>query len=144
MPHLRELKSGRLNLSLLATAIDRECESRGYSLRQAAMGLGLVPSTLTRIRHGKRPDAEALAVLLAWTRMSPESLLQPDDPARNGADRLAPAPAQGPPSRNRSMSRRPKPRQTLDQLDREEIDDLPASRAPRRAAAREAGMEPSL
>ena len=82
MPQLRELTTTRLNLAPLADGIEATCREEGLSLRQAALRLGLTPSTLTRVRQGKRPDAEALAVLAAWTRVPVEALLPPDDPAR--------------------------------------------------------------
>ncbi len=56
-------------------------EAQGLSLRQIASQLGLAPSTLTRIRQGQRPDAEALAVLMAWVGVTPIELLAADDPA---------------------------------------------------------------
>jgi transcriptional regulator with XRE-family HTH domain len=50
------------------------------SVRQLAQLLDISPSTLTRIRQGKRPDADTLAVLLAWLDVPPGELLSVDDP----------------------------------------------------------------
>ena len=88
MPQLKELTTSRLDLAPLAAAIERVRREQGLSLRQAAAHLGLTPSTLTRVRQGKRPDAEALAVLVAWSGVPIQALLRPDDPAR----RPSPAP----------------------------------------------------
>ena len=82
MPHLGSKNETRINLSRLADELDKTCRERGLSLRQVSYDLGLSPSTLTRIRQGRRPDADALAVLLAWLDLSPRALLAPDDPAR--------------------------------------------------------------
>ncbi len=82
MPQLRELENSRLNLALLSRAIDAACRDQDLSLRQLAGHLGIAPSTLTRIRQGKRPDAEALAVLVTWAGVPIGDLLAPDDPAR--------------------------------------------------------------
>jgi transcriptional regulator with XRE-family HTH domain len=81
LPQLRELENSRLNLALLAKAIEAARLEQGLSLRQLAGHLGITPSTLTRIRQGKRPDAEALAVLITWTDLPIGQLLAPDDPA---------------------------------------------------------------
>jgi transcriptional regulator with XRE-family HTH domain len=85
MPQLRELHASRLNLAALAKAIDVACAEENLSLRQAAARLKLTPSTLTRVRQGKRPDAEALAVLATWAGIKTADLLLPDDPARRRA-----------------------------------------------------------
>lgn len=81
MPQLRELETPRLNLAPLWKAIDKARAQQDLSLRQLAMHLGITPSTLTRIRQGKRPDAEALAVLATWANVPLHELLAPDDPA---------------------------------------------------------------
>ena len=81
---LRELRTSRLNLSVLATAIETRRREEQLSSRELAGRLGVTPSTLTRIRQGKRPDAEALTVLASWAGVAVENLLFPDDPARVG------------------------------------------------------------
>ena len=91
MPQLRELHASRLNLAALAKAIDAACTEENLSLRQAAARLKLTPSTLTRVRQGKRPDAEALAVLATWAGITTADLLSPDDPARRPARSREPA-----------------------------------------------------
>lgn len=82
VPQLGSENRIRINLRRLADELDAACRERGLSLRQAANELGLSPSTLTRIRQGRRPDADALAVLLAWLDLNPRALLRADDPAR--------------------------------------------------------------
>src|SRR3954451_21941170 len=90
VPQLRELRSARMNLRLLADAIEARREELQLSARQAARRLGLTPSTLTRVRQGKRPDAEALAVLLAWTGLDAAQLLMPYDPALTTTPKSSP------------------------------------------------------
>jgi transcriptional regulator with XRE-family HTH domain len=85
VPQLRELENSRLNLSVLSKAIEAARVEQGISLRQLAAHLGITPSTLTRVRQGKRPDAEALAVLATWAGVPIAELLAPDDPARSRA-----------------------------------------------------------
>ena len=85
MPQLRELQVSRLNLGVLSRAIDAARAEQDISLRQLATELGIAPSTLTRVRQGKRPDAEALAVLATWAGVQVGDLLSPDDPARRRA-----------------------------------------------------------
>lgn len=65
----------RIDLSVLASAIDESRAVENLSLRALAKKLGLAASTLTRIRQGHRPDADALAVLLAYTGLPARELL---------------------------------------------------------------------
>ncbi len=85
MPQLGTKNRARIDIARLADALDTVCRREGLSLRQAAHGLELSPSTLTRIRQGHRPDADALAVLLTWLDISASQMLAPNDPARTFA-----------------------------------------------------------
>lgn len=51
------------NLALVVTAVAR---SRGLSMRQVAEQSGVVPSTLSRINHGKGLSVENIVALLRW------------------------------------------------------------------------------
>jgi len=82
MPQVNGRAGPRVSLELLDDAIDAALGGAGWSRRRLAAHLGLSPSTLTRISQGRRPDADALAVLLAWLRLPAEQLLALDDPAR--------------------------------------------------------------
>jgi transcriptional regulator with XRE-family HTH domain len=80
VPQLRE-SGTRLDLAKLVDALEARQAASGVSFRQLAAELGLAPSTLTRVRQGHRPDAEALAVLMVSLGLDPKELLSPDDPA---------------------------------------------------------------
>ena len=81
MPQLQG-KAGapRLNIAALADAVTARAAAQNLSMRELAHELGLAPSTLTRIRQGHRPDADALAVLLVWAGLTVEDLLSDSDP----------------------------------------------------------------
>src|SRR3954454_19631730 len=42
---------------------DATCAAAGLSRRQAAYALGIDPATLTRLRQGRRPDADTIVAL---------------------------------------------------------------------------------
>lgn len=56
----------RLDVAELHVAIYAQSHREGLSAQQVAQQLGLSESTLTRIKQGKRPDADALVTLLVW------------------------------------------------------------------------------
>lgn len=56
----------RLDTARLHTAIAAKCVAEGLSARDVAEHTGISASTLTRIKQGQRPDADALVTLLAW------------------------------------------------------------------------------
>jgi transcriptional regulator with XRE-family HTH domain len=55
-----------LDLDRLNDAIEAVKRHRGISARDVAKETGLSPSTLTRLSHGQKPDADALVSLLVW------------------------------------------------------------------------------
>ncbi|MEX2237808.1 MAG: helix-turn-helix transcriptional regulator [Dehalococcoidia bacterium] len=57
------------------SSIDAQRRVRGLSWRQVAKEAGVSASTLTRINQGKRPDADTLASLLAWSGLPVETFV---------------------------------------------------------------------
>jgi transcriptional regulator with XRE-family HTH domain len=55
-----------LDTAALHAAISAVALHRGISARTVAAETGLSPSTLSRIKDGHQPDADALVTLLAW------------------------------------------------------------------------------
>ena len=49
--------------------MDAELKSTGLSSRQAAMQLGLSPSTFTRLRQARNMDVESVVRLCRWLRV---------------------------------------------------------------------------
>jgi len=56
----------RLDTDALHVAIYGRMYAERLSTRDAAEQIGISPSTLTRIKQGKCPDADALVSLLSW------------------------------------------------------------------------------
>ena len=56
----------RLDVAELHVAIYAQSHREGLSSKEVAEQLGVSESTLTRIKQGKRPDADALVTLLVW------------------------------------------------------------------------------
>jgi transcriptional regulator with XRE-family HTH domain len=50
----------------IADAVEMACEIRDMTLRDVAEEIGISPSGLTRLRHGKHLSADGLASLVAW------------------------------------------------------------------------------
>jgi transcriptional regulator with XRE-family HTH domain len=71
----------RVSLRRIAEALEEAQQRSGMSYRDIARMLELSPSTLTRIRQGHRPDADTLAVLMAWLQLSTTDVLARNDPA---------------------------------------------------------------
>jgi len=67
-------------------ALSRVVKARKVPWRQVARETGVTPSTLSRMAHGRRPDAASLAVLSAWAGINPADFVnkptreQPRDP----------------------------------------------------------------
>ena len=55
-----------LNVEALYHDLDNRRRRVGLSWRRLARNTGLSASTLSRMQHGARPDADGLASLLAW------------------------------------------------------------------------------
>lgn len=59
----------RLDVAELHRLLNLQRTARGLSWRDVAAATGICSSTLTRISHGNRPDADALVSLLVWLDM---------------------------------------------------------------------------
>ena len=67
----------RVNTAELGSAIRRQREQQGLSLRDVADETGVSASTLSRIENGTgKPDADNIARLAAWLDMPIERVMQ--------------------------------------------------------------------
>jgi transcriptional regulator with XRE-family HTH domain len=57
-------------------ALARVVQARKVPWRQVARETGVTPSTLSRMAHGRRPDAASLAVLSAWAGLNPADFVK--------------------------------------------------------------------
>lgn len=64
-----------LDVAELHARIDQKRAAWGLSWRELARTLDLTPSTLTRLRAGGRPDADALMTVLVWLDLPLEYVL---------------------------------------------------------------------
>ena len=55
-----------LDVEALYQALDRKRRQARLRWRDIAKEAGVSPSTLTRVGHGRRPDADGLVRLLVW------------------------------------------------------------------------------
>jgi transcriptional regulator with XRE-family HTH domain len=55
-----------LDTKALMRSVEAIMRHRGLGYRDVAQETGLSASTLTRVGHGRKPDADALCSLLAW------------------------------------------------------------------------------
>ena len=100
MPQIGVGGRPRIRLDKLASEIDKARRRYDLSLRDVARVLNLSPATLTRIRQGHRPDADALAVLLAWLGLPVSEILGASD-ARLRSEPSGRAGRRGRPTRGR-------------------------------------------
>jgi transcriptional regulator with XRE-family HTH domain len=69
-----------LDIAKLALAVETVLTHRGLSSRKGAAEIGLSPSTLTRIKHGQKPDADGLIALLAWLKAEARDFTKETNP----------------------------------------------------------------
>lgn len=70
----------------------RARESRDVTWKAIGKATGVSPSTLSRMRIGRRPDAASLAALSAWAGINPATYIRKPLPSiRFGADAFASA-----------------------------------------------------
>lgn len=60
-----------LDVPTFVAALDRRREECGLSWREVAEKTGTSPSTLTRMKQGKRPDVDTFASLSIWLGIPP-------------------------------------------------------------------------
>jgi transcriptional regulator with XRE-family HTH domain len=68
----------RLDTDALHLAIYGRMHAERLDYRQVAAATGLSPSTLVRLKHGKRPDADGLVSLLVWLGRGVEDFTVPN------------------------------------------------------------------
>jgi transcriptional regulator with XRE-family HTH domain len=66
-----------VDVEALYAALDRKRQTVGWSWREMARGLGISPSTLTRMAQGRRPDVDTFATLLRWLGMPADAFMRP-------------------------------------------------------------------
>jgi transcriptional regulator with XRE-family HTH domain len=64
-----------VDVEVLYAALDRKRQMVWWSWRELARGLGIRPSTLTRMAQG-RPDVDTLATLLRWLGMPADAFMR--------------------------------------------------------------------
>src|SRR5436309_1690963 len=57
-------------------ALEATVSARSENWKQVAAETGVSASTLTRMAHGRRPDAASLAALSAWAGLNPSDFVQ--------------------------------------------------------------------
>lgn len=60
-------------------ALDSVRQTRNLNWKDVAKQSGVGASTLTRMAQGKRPDADGLTALLAWSNLDIENYMSPSD-----------------------------------------------------------------
>lgn len=63
----------------LLSILDRKRQMENLSWRQVAQTLGVSPSTITRMRQGKSPDANSFATFVVWTGLPIHSFVTSED-----------------------------------------------------------------
>ena len=74
-----------LDVGKLYEALDGARRAQGLTWKELAEAAKIHPSTLSRMASGKRPDADSLALLAAWSGLNPAefvhgALLRTADP----------------------------------------------------------------
>lgn len=62
------------NASFVA-ALDTVRVAKGMTWRKVGDASGVSPSTLTRMRQGRRPDVDSFAALLSWSGLNSEDFI---------------------------------------------------------------------
>ncbi len=57
-------------------ALEATVTARSKTWKEVAAETGISASTLTRMAHGRRPDAASLAALSAWAGLNPSDFVQ--------------------------------------------------------------------
>lgn len=60
-------RRGSFDADAFYTALDLERQVRRMTWRDVAHQAGVSPSTLTRMKQGKRPDVDSMAALASWS-----------------------------------------------------------------------------
>jgi transcriptional regulator with XRE-family HTH domain len=76
VPDKRTPKENGFDAEACYRALARVVQARHVPWRQVARETGVTPSTLSRMAHGRRPDAPSLAVLSAWASINPANFVR--------------------------------------------------------------------
>jgi transcriptional regulator with XRE-family HTH domain len=81
-----------VDLARVDRAVEATCAAAGLSRRQAALELGIDPATLTRLRQGRKPDADTIVALLAFTGLAPAEVIAVEPRKAKGRRRVVISP----------------------------------------------------
>lgn len=70
----------QLDVPELYAHLDNMRRQGGLTWRGVAEIVGISPSTMTRLKDGKRPDADALVSLIAWLDLDLSYVTKPKEP----------------------------------------------------------------
>jgi transcriptional regulator with XRE-family HTH domain len=74
-----------LDVPELYAHLDSKRRQSGLTWRGVAGIVGISPSTLTRLKDGNRPDADALVSLMAWLDLDLAYVTKPKEPVTSTA-----------------------------------------------------------
>ena len=69
-------KPHEFDLGAFYTAVDATRQGRSLNWKQVAEETGVGASTLSRMAQGKRPDADALTAIAAWSGLNPAEFIK--------------------------------------------------------------------
>ena len=68
-------RHGTFNAEAFYKALDLQRVALGLTWKEVAQAAGVSPSTLTRMKQGKRPDVDSMAALVAWAGLELDSFI---------------------------------------------------------------------
>ena len=71
---------GRFDAEAFYSALDAERRSRQQTWKKVAEDAQVSASTLTRMAHGRRPDVDSMAALVAWSGLSADTFVRDEQP----------------------------------------------------------------
>lgn len=79
--HARTMVTDRagFNAEAFYEALNRARDQKGLTWRSLAGDAGVSPSTLTRMKQGKRPDVDSMAALARWARLDVDDFIDGPD-----------------------------------------------------------------
>lgn len=70
---------GSFDADAFYVALDLQRTARQLTWKQVAVEAGISPSTLTRMKQGKRPDVDSMAALAAWAGLDVDDYVASGD-----------------------------------------------------------------
>jgi transcriptional regulator with XRE-family HTH domain len=71
-------RRGSFNAEAFYKALDLQRDAMGLTWKDVAHAAGVSPSTLTRMKQGKRPDVDSMAALSTWAGLDLDSFITGD------------------------------------------------------------------